>query len=108
MIKDVDLEHHADELTIIYCGGNRRKLALGISMIGDPSILLIDESSSGLDPIASIKVWKSIFNTSKDNGVILATHSNCEAAALSSRIANISQGQLQPLRFKKENTVRFW
>lgn len=105
VIKQVELGHHADKLTLVYCGGNRRKLALGISIIGDPSILLIDEPTSGLDPIASKRVWKSIADSSQNHSVFLATHSNSEAEALATRIVTISKGSLCPI-FSDVNAVR--
>jgi ATP-binding cassette subfamily A (ABC1) protein 3 len=44
---------HADKAAGTYSGGNKRKLSLGIALIGEPEVLLIDEASSGMDPSVS-------------------------------------------------------
>jgi ABC-type multidrug transport system ATPase subunit len=99
----IELEQQSDMVTKLYCGGDRRKLALGISLIGDPEILLIDECCSGIDPLSSLKIWRSIADASKDAGVILATHNFQEAEALCTEIASISCGRVQ---FRGAETVR--
>jgi len=47
------LTPHSDKAAGTYSGGNKRKLSLGIALIGEPNIVLIDEASSGMDPSVS-------------------------------------------------------
>jgi len=71
------LTPHADKVTKAYSGGNKRKLSLGLALIGDPKVLLIDESSSGLDPLAKRRMWDLIEEAARSRSVILTTHSVC-------------------------------
>ncbi len=48
------LTPHAHKAAGTYSGGNKRKLSLGIALIGGPKIVLIDEASSGMDPSVSL------------------------------------------------------
>ena len=59
-------------------GGNKRKLSVACAMIGDPSILFLDEPSTGMDPQARRFMWKvisSIATEKKQSTIILTTHS---------------------------------
>lgn len=97
MLQKLTLTPHADKTTESCSGGNKRKLSLGIALIGakPSSVLLIDEPSSGLDPVARRKgMWSLISDFSKDRSVILTTHSMHEAEALCSRVAIMKDGQL--------------
>lgn len=95
LIDRLTLSEHADKTTEKYSGGNKRKLSLGIALIGDPKVLLIDEPSTGLDPVAKRKgMWSLISEVSKDRSVILTTHSMEEAEALCTRAGVMVDGQL--------------
>ena len=58
-----------------YSGGNKRKLSLAMSMIGNPPILLLDECSTGVDPVSRRFMWKFIQKTMKGRTIVLTTHS---------------------------------
>ncbi|CAF4617859.1 unnamed protein product [Rotaria socialis] len=77
-------------------GGMKRRLSIGISLIGDPKILILDEPTSGVDPYNRRLIWM-IIQKMKDIGkcVILTTHFLEEADILSDRIVIMSHGQLQ-------------
>lgn len=76
-------------------GGMRRRLSVSLAMIGNPTFILLDEPSTGLDINARQKLWESINRMRQDKVVILTTHSLEEAEALSTRIAIMSQGRLK-------------
>ena len=84
----------AEEPIEQYSGGNKRKLVLGIALVGDPDVLLIDESCSGVDPTSQRRIWDLIARITKDRTVLLTTHSMDEAQALSSRTAIMADGKL--------------
>merc|ERR1712023_489403 len=72
-------------------GGNKRKLMVACSLIGDPPIILADEPSAGMDPVARRFMWSVIQNVAKRrkrSSVLLSTHSmeECEALCTSSAI----------------------
>merc|ERR1712087_925773 len=50
----------ADRLVGTYSGGNRRKTCVGIAMVGNPSVVLLDEPSTGIDLISRRKMWNFV------------------------------------------------
>lgn len=93
LLDRLTLTPHADKVTKAYSGGNKRKLSLGLALIGDPKVLLIDESSSGLDPLAKRRMWDLIEEAARSRSVILTTHSMQEAEALCTRVAIMVKGE---------------
>jgi ATP-binding cassette, subfamily A (ABC1), member 3 len=80
LIEKLTLEPHADKTTESYSGGNKRKLSLGIAaLVGNGGVLLIDECSSGLDPMARRKLWELIEDLAQRRSVVITTHSMEEA-----------------------------
>jgi len=51
LLEHLTLSAHADKPAGSYSGGNKRKLSLGVALIGNPKVLIIDESSSGEFPL---------------------------------------------------------
>ena len=78
-----------------YSGGMRRRLDLAMSLVGTPSILFLDEPTTGLDPEARIEVWKVVKELA-DGGrtVFLTTQYLDEAEHLADRIAILHEGKI--------------
>ena len=68
-------------------GGNMRKLSLAIALLGNPSVLLLDELSSGVDSWTKRGLWQTLRRAGKGRATLLTSHSMEEAAALASRVA---------------------
>uniref|UniRef100_A0A1I8J122 ABC transporter domain-containing protein n=1 Tax=Macrostomum lignano TaxID=282301 RepID=A0A1I8J122_9PLAT len=67
-------------------GGNRRRLCLAIALLGNPSVLVIDEASTGVDPENKRSIWKAVRAAAGScRAVVLTTHSMEEAEALCSK-----------------------
>lgn len=66
-------------------GGNKRKLSLAIALMGNPSVLLLDEPSSGMDVLAKRIMWKTLASVTPGRSLVLTTHSMEEADALADR-----------------------
>jgi ABC-type multidrug transport system ATPase subunit len=76
-------------------GGMQRRLSLGIAFCGEPTVLFLDEPTTGLDPETRREVWNTIDTFRADRCIILTTHSMEEADALCDRIGIMAKGQLQ-------------
>jgi len=76
-------------------GGQRRRILIGLALLGRPPLLVLDEPTTGLDPATRRRVWRVIRNAVTDGAtVILSTHYMEEAERLSDRIGIISEGRL--------------
>ena len=93
-----DVEHNVQEviravglglfqyrMAFALSGGNKRKLCLAIALMGNPSVLLLDEPSSGMDVCAKRVMWKTLASVVPGRSLVLTTHSMEEADALADR-----------------------
>uniref|UniRef100_A0A7M4FKW4 ATP-binding cassette sub-family A member 10-like n=1 Tax=Crocodylus porosus TaxID=8502 RepID=A0A7M4FKW4_CROPO len=74
-----------------------KKLCLALSLLGNPTVVLLDEPSAGMDPRGQSQVWKVIRSAlkSKQQGAILTTHCMEEAEAVCDRVAILVSGWIQ-------------
>ncbi|CAB3398654.1 unnamed protein product [Caenorhabditis bovis] len=79
-----------------YSGGNKRRLSLGIALVGLPDVLLLDEPTSGVDPKARRIIW-NILNRVRDLGtaLVLTSHSMDECEALCTELAIMVYGNFR-------------
>jgi ABC-2 type transport system ATP-binding protein len=85
----------ADRTVKTYSGGMRRRLDLGASLVGRPSILFLDEPTTGLDPRSRIDLWQVIRElVSEGTTVLLTTQYLEEADELANRIIVIDHGRI--------------
>lgn len=77
-------------------GGQRQRLALGIALLNNPRILLLDEPTTGLDPTARREVWDILIGLKKlqTTTMILTTHYMEEASYLCDRIVIMDKGKV--------------
>ncbi|MBM6403103.1 ATP-binding cassette domain-containing protein [Phycicoccus sp. CSK15P-2] len=77
-------------------GGQRRRLDIAMGLIHDPTLVFLDEPTTGLDPQARANLWEHIGSLRSDRGatVFLTTHYLDEADALSDRIVIIDHGRI--------------
>ncbi|XP_020114345.1 ABC transporter A family member 1 isoform X2 [Ananas comosus] len=107
---EFDLWKHADKPSYALSGGNKRKLSVAIAMIGNPPIVILDEPSTGMDPIAKRFMWDVISRLSTRRGktaIILTTHSMNEAQALCTRIGIMVGGRLRCIGSPQHLKTRF-
>ncbi|KIW29258.1 uncharacterized protein PV07_05083 [Cladophialophora immunda] len=96
VMRAVGLEHYADRMAAKLSGGNKRKLSLGIALMGNPSVLLLDEPSSGMDAASKRVMWRTLESVVPGRSLVLTTHSMEEADALATR-AGIMAGKMLAL-----------
>ncbi|KAL2759476.1 hypothetical protein ACRALDRAFT_1074244 [Sodiomyces alcalophilus JCM 7366] len=99
----VGLQAFSDRMAFSLSGGNKRKLSLGIALMGNPTVVLLDEPSSGLDAAAKRIMWKTLAATTAGRSLLLTTHSMEEASALATRAGIMAKrmlalGTMQSLR----------
>src|SRR6202042_1647925 len=87
----------AEGLAGTYSGGMVRRLELAQALVNRPSLLILDEPTVGLDPIARDGVWSQVADMQEEYGmtVLLTTHYMEEADALCNRVALMHHGVVQ-------------
>ncbi len=79
-------------------GGQKRRMDLGIALVGDPELLFLDEPTTGFDPGARRRAWETIRSLrTLGKTILLTTHYLEEAERLCDRVAVLSQGQIAAL-----------
>ena len=95
LIKLVELDAKADDRVCALSGGQRRRLDVGLALVGDPDLIFLDEPTTGFDPAARRNSWATIRALSElGKSVLLTTHFMDEAQALAHRIAVIVGGEV--------------
>ncbi|MDF2509571.1 MAG: drrA 1 [Microbacterium sp.] len=78
-----------------YSGGMRRRLDIAMSLVGDPSVVFLDEPTTGLDPQARLEVWDAVRGlAAAGTTVLLTTQYLEEAEHLADRIAILHEGRI--------------
>ncbi|WP_323099959.1 ABC transporter ATP-binding protein [Intrasporangium sp. YIM S08009] len=95
----VDLRPDQHRLASTYSGGMVRRLELAQALVNQPELLVLDEPTVGLDPVARDSVWQRVDQMQRDHGmtVVLTTHYMEEADALCDRVALMHHGALRAL-----------
>jgi ATP-binding cassette subfamily A (ABC1) protein 3 len=94
VLKAVGLQAFSTRMAAKLSGGNKRKLSLGIALIGNPTVLLLDEPSSGMDAAAKRVMWKTLASVVPGRSLLLTTHSMEEADALADRAGIMAKRML--------------
>lgn len=96
-LRDTKLEKFRNYLVRELSGGMKRRLSLGISLVGNPQIVFLDEPTTGLDPENKRQIWEILSNCKENKCIILTTHLMEEVEVLSDRIGIIVNGSLKCL-----------
>ncbi|KOX68527.1 ATP-binding cassette sub-family A member 5 [Melipona quadrifasciata] len=94
-LKDIDLTEKANTFAKYLSGGQKRKLSVGIAIIGDPKIIILDEPTAGVDPYSRRQMWSFLQSRRHGKVILLTTHFMDEADILADRKAVISKGKLR-------------
>eukprot|EP00658_Telonema_sp_P-2_P043853 TRINITY_DN3172_c0_g1_i3.p1 TRINITY_DN3172_c0_g1~~TRINITY_DN3172_c0_g1_i3.p1 ORF type:complete len:865 (-),score=167.46 TRINITY_DN3172_c0_g1_i3:2-2596(-) len=95
VVKSVDLGYKRAAYVSELSGGMKRKLSVGIALIGGSKVCFFDEPSSGMDPSSRRKIWEVLKQARKGRTIVLTTHFMDEADVLGDRIAILSAGRLR-------------
>lgn len=95
LLKQFGLVEAGGRRAATYSGGMTRRLDIAMSLIGSPSVIFLDEPTTGLDPEARIEVWKTIKELAKSGTTILLTTQYLEEAEqLADRIGILHAGKI--------------
>ena len=95
VVQLIGLEEKRDAHVRTLSGGQRRRLDLGLALVGDPDLLFLDEPTTGFDPQARRRAWESISSLrSLGKTILLTTHYLDEAERLCDRVAVLRDGRI--------------
>lgn len=94
-LRDIDLTDKANSSSKHLSGGQKRKLSIGIAIIGDPKIVILDEPTAGVDPYSRRHMWSVLQNKRHGRVILLTTHFMDEADILADRKAVVSKGSIR-------------
>ena len=95
VIKLVGLEEKREARVKTLSGGQKRRLDLGVALVGDPDLVFLDEPTTGFDPAARRAAWDMIRALrSLGKTILLTTHYLDEAEQLADRVAVLREGQI--------------
>ena len=103
VISLVGLEEKRDALVRTLSGGQKRRLDLGLALVGDPELVFLDEPTTGFDPEARRRAWETIRSLRElGKTILLTTHYLDEAERLCDRVAVLRDGQIAALGKPRE------
>uniref|UniRef100_A0A914E5T5 ABC transporter domain-containing protein n=2 Tax=Acrobeloides nanus TaxID=290746 RepID=A0A914E5T5_9BILA len=96
IIESLGLTQYAKKQIKNYSGGNKRRLSLGIALVGLPEVLLLDEPTTGVDPKARRIIW-NVLSKVRESGhaFVLTSHNMEECEALCTNIAIMVDGRFK-------------
>jgi ABC-2 type transport system ATP-binding protein len=95
VVELIGLEEKRDERVRRLSGGQRRRLDLGLALIGDPELIFLDEPTTGFDPAARRRAWETVRSLSGlGKTILLTTHYLDEVEQLADRVAVLREGRI--------------
>jgi ABC-2 type transport system ATP-binding protein len=96
MLGQAGLADRAGDPVGTLSGGNRQRVNIAVGLVGDPSVLLLDEPSSSLDPRQRERLWEFVSGLARDGGttVVYSTHNVAEAERYGDRLLVLADGEL--------------
>jgi ABC-2 type transport system ATP-binding protein len=99
----IGLGEKRDERVRRLSGGQRRRLDLGLALVGDPELIFLDEPTTGFDPHARRQAWETLRSLrSLGKTILLTTHYLDEAERLADRVAVLRRGEIVAVGPPKE------
>jgi phospholipid/cholesterol/gamma-HCH transport system ATP-binding protein len=96
LLEQVGLERQRDKMPSEVSGGMRKRVGLARSLALDPSILLVDEPSSGLDPVTSLEIDELLLDLKQRRGttIVVVTHNIPSARRIGDTLAFLHEGRI--------------
>lgn len=96
-LESVGLWEHRNKIVTYYSGGMKRRLTFALAILGNPSIIILDESTAGTDPANRQRVWKVLqrLKMRPNTTILMTSHSMEEVDVLCDTIAVMKKGKLE-------------
>ena len=95
VISVVGLDDKRDARVRTLSGGQKRRLDLGLALVGDPDVIFLDEPTTGFDPGARRTAWETVRSLRElGKTILLTTHYLDEAEQLADRVAVLREGEI--------------
>jgi ABC-2 type transport system ATP-binding protein len=95
VVELIGLRDQRDQRVRRLSGGQRRRLDLGLALVGDPELIFLDEPTTGFDPHARRQAWETLRSLrSLGKTIVLTTHYLDEAEQLADRVAVLRKGEI--------------
>nr|XP_034183985.1 retinal-specific phospholipid-transporting ATPase ABCA4-like [Osmia lignaria] len=95
LLDKLKLNEKRNVLPSTLSGGQKRRLCLGMALVGDASIIILDEPTSGMDPETRRDIWDVILKIRGKKTILISTHNMEEADILGDRVAIVHGGRLK-------------
>ena len=95
MLEDINLTDKENALAKNLSGGQKRKLCVGMALIGDPKLVFLDEPTAGVDPYSRRFLWALLKKKKAGKAMLLTTHYMDEADELADRKAILDNGKVR-------------
>ena len=94
-VLELSVSEKSDARAKTLSGGQRRRLDLGVALVGDPELVFLDEPTTGFDPAARRSAWEMVRSLrSLGKTILLTTHYLDEAQQLADRVAVLVGGRI--------------
>ncbi|ORX43294.1 P-loop containing nucleoside triphosphate hydrolase protein [Piromyces finnis] len=97
VLKELDLLPQKKLKSSKLSGGQKRKLCIGMAIIGNPKYIFLDEPTTGLDPLSRRKIWELLLKKKEGRVIFLTTHYMDEADVLADRKLILNKGKIRCL-----------
>lgn len=97
IINKLELERYSEEKTADLPLGFKQRLSLGCSLLHRPSVLFLDEPTSGVDPIARRAFWDLIYDVAAEGTTVFVTTHYMDEAEYCSRVSIMVDGRIEAL-----------
>jgi len=97
ILREIDLIQQKKMKASKLSGGQKRKLCIGMAIIGNPKYIFLDEPTTGLDPLSRRKIWELLLKKKEGRVIFLTTHYMDEADILADRKLILTKGKIRCL-----------
>ncbi|MBJ7348301.1 MAG: ABC transporter ATP-binding protein [Thermoleophilaceae bacterium] len=93
MLDRIGLADRADTRAEELSGGMRQRLSIGVGLIADPAVLLLDEPSAALDPLQRVRIWEFLSALAEHGiAIVFSTHTGQEVDTHADRVLVLDRG----------------